>query len=30
MTRREGFTVDDGREIGEQLGIDWDAAPYDV
>ena len=30
MTRREGFTVDDAREIGEQLGIDWDAAPFDV
>jgi len=30
MTRREGFTVDDARQIGEQLGIDWDAAPFDV
>ena len=24
------FTADDAREIGASIGIDWDAAPFDV
>jgi uncharacterized protein DUF5661 len=24
------FTADDARLIGEQIGIDWDTAPFDV
>src|SRR6188472_2313538 len=30
MTERESFTVEEARQIGEQVGIDWDAAPFDV
>ena len=27
---RETFSEDDARRIGEQIGIDWAAAPFDV
>ena len=27
---RESFTADEARSIGEQIGIDWDTAPFDV
>ena len=30
MTAANGFTVDEARRIGEQVGIDWGAAPFDV
>ena len=30
MTEAKGFTVDEACRIGEQVGIDWDAAPFDV
>ena len=30
MTEQERFTVEQARAIGEQVGIDWDAAPFDV
>jgi Protein of unknown function (DUF5661) len=30
MTQRKSFTVQEARQIGEQVGIDWDAAPFDV
>jgi hypothetical protein len=25
-----GFAADEARRIGEQIGIDWDSAPFDV
>ena len=27
---RETFTADEARSIGEQIGIDWATAPFDV
>jgi hypothetical protein len=30
MTGHREFTSDDARTIGEQLGIDWATAPFDV
>ena len=30
MTERKSFTVEEAGQIGEQVGIDWDAAPFDV
>ena len=30
MDARERFTSDEARAIGEQIGIDWDSAPFDV
>ena len=27
---RKTFTADEARTIGEQIGIDWEAAPFDV
>jgi hypothetical protein len=30
MDAREGFTSDEARAVGEQIGIDWDSAPFDV
>ena len=30
MTQQKSFTVEQARGIGEQVGIDWDAAPFDV
>ena len=30
MTGRAGFTEDEARRVGEQIGIDWEKAPFDV
>jgi predicted DNA-binding protein len=30
MSGRTGFTADEAREVGEQIGIDWDSSPFDV
>lgn len=30
MAAREGFTAEEARRIGEQIGIDWDSSPFDV
>jgi hypothetical protein len=30
MAERKSFMVDEAREIGEQIGIDWASAPFDV
>jgi hypothetical protein len=30
MTQQTCFTVDGARQIGEQIGIDWASAPFDV
>lgn len=30
MTGRAGFTEDEARRVGEQIGIDWETAPFDV
>ena len=30
MTDRTSFTVDEASRIGEQIGIEWDSAPFDV
>jgi uncharacterized protein DUF5661 len=30
MSGRESFTADEARRIGEQIGIDWASAPFDV
>jgi Protein of unknown function (DUF5661) len=30
MTARKGFSAEEARQIGEQIGIDWDASPFDV
>jgi hypothetical protein len=30
MTDRTRFTTEEAREIGERIGIDWSAAPFDV
>ena len=30
MSTRRSFSADAARAIGEQLGIDWAAAPFDV
>jgi Protein of unknown function (DUF5661) len=30
MAETEGFSVDEARRIGEQIGIDWGSAPFDV
>jgi hypothetical protein len=30
MSRRESFTADEALRIGEQIGIDWASAPFDV
>ena len=30
MSAREGFTADEARRIGEQIGIDWTTVPFDV
>jgi Protein of unknown function (DUF5661) len=27
---REAFTADEARQIGEEIGIDWASAPFDV
>ena len=28
--RRTGFTTDEARRIGEEIGIDWSTSPFDV
>jgi hypothetical protein len=30
MTGRASFTQDEARHVGEQIGIDWEKAPFDV
>ena len=30
VTGRASFTPDEARRIGEQIGIDWETAPFDV
>ena len=30
MTTQNSFSPDEARQIGEQIGIDWAAAPFDV
>jgi hypothetical protein len=30
MPVRKGFTADEARLIGEQIGIDWTTAPFDI
>lgn len=30
MAASKSFTVDEARRIGEQIGIDWASAPFDV
>ena len=30
MSTRRSFSADEARAIGERLGIDWTAAPFDV
>lgn len=30
MTARTNFTVDEARRVGEQIGIEWETAPFDV
>lgn len=30
MTARQEFSKDEAREIGQQIGIDWATAPFDV
>jgi hypothetical protein len=30
MSAHEGFSAEDARRIGEQIGIDWDSSAFDV
>ncbi len=30
MTQRTSFTTDEARRVGEQIGIDWESAPFGV
>jgi hypothetical protein len=30
MTERASFSVDEARQIGAEIGIDWASAPFDV
>lgn len=30
MSARRGFSADEARGIGEQIGIDWNASPFNV
>jgi hypothetical protein len=30
MAERKSFTVEEARGVGEQIGIDWASAPFDV
>jgi Protein of unknown function (DUF5661) len=30
MTARKTFTAEQARAVGEQIGIDWGSAPFDV
>ena len=30
MTARQGFTTEEARRIGEEIGIEWASSPFDV
>lgn len=30
MSARKRFTREEARQVGSEIGIDWDAAPFDV
>jgi hypothetical protein len=30
MSQRSGFSSDEARRVGEEIGIDWSDAPFDV
>lgn len=30
MTARTSFTADQARRVGEEIGIDWASAPFDI
>jgi hypothetical protein len=30
VTESKSFSADEARRIGEQIGIDWESAPFDV
>jgi hypothetical protein len=30
MSNQKTFTAEEARQIGEQIGIDWETAPFDV
>jgi hypothetical protein len=30
MIEQKSFTTDEARQVGEQIGIDWESAPFDV
>ena len=30
MTARKSFTADEARRVGEEIGIDWVSAPFDI
>ena len=30
ISGRAGFSAEDARHVGEQIGIDWNAVPFDV
>ncbi len=30
MENRTGFTAEEARRVGEEIGIDWTSAPFDV
>jgi hypothetical protein len=30
MPERQGFSADEARRVGEQIGVDWATAPFDV
>ncbi len=30
MSARQGLSMDEAQQIGEQIGIDWGTAPFDV
>ena len=30
MAAREGFTAEEARRIGEEIGIEWASSPFDV
>jgi hypothetical protein len=30
MAERKSFTAEEARRIGEEIGIDWSSAPFDV
>jgi hypothetical protein len=30
MAARSGFSAEEARRVGEQIGIDWETSPFDV